>query len=284
MADTVHLSLEEAHALAFGALTASGFSDDQAHAVADTVIAAERDGCTPHGLFRIPFYVRALQNPHVNARAVPELTERAPGVLHVDAQFGFAPLALQMSAEPLADKARANGIAALAINNAYHIAALWPEVERLAEKGLVAFAFTTAMAYVAPAGGTKPLELVNPGFRLFRFHTVINVASSLPQARRSAICAITNFGVNCFTGTADLRVRIGPTDGGDAGRINPRSPSAPLGTFGGAKSLLGRRHPGNPPLVKLLAERIEPWTAKLMSPNTAPMHGRWRSPKRVIRN
>ena len=60
MADTVHLSLDEAHALALGALTASGFSDDQARAVADTVIAAERDGCTSHGLFRIPFYVKAL--------------------------------------------------------------------------------------------------------------------------------------------------------------------------------------------------------------------------------
>jgi LDH2 family malate/lactate/ureidoglycolate dehydrogenase len=162
MADTVHLSLDEAHALALGALTASGFSDDQARAVADTVIAAERDGCTSHGLFRIPFYVKALQNPDVNARAVPELTDRAPGVLHVDAKFGFAPLALQMSADPLADKARGNGIAALAINNAYHIAALWPEVERLAEKGFVAFAFTAAMAYVAPAGGTKPLYGTNP--------------------------------------------------------------------------------------------------------------------------
>jgi delta1-piperideine-2-carboxylate reductase len=54
MADAVYLSLDEAHALALGALTANGFSDDQARAVADTVIAAERDACTAHGLFRIP--------------------------------------------------------------------------------------------------------------------------------------------------------------------------------------------------------------------------------------
>jgi hypothetical protein len=68
MADTVHLSLDDAHALALGALTASSF------------------------LFRIPFHVKALQNPDV--RAVPELADRAPRVLHVDAKFGFAPLAL----------------------------------------------------------------------------------------------------------------------------------------------------------------------------------------------
>ena len=162
MADTVHLSLDEAHALALSALTAKGFSEAQARAVADTVIAAERDECTSHGLFRIPFYAKALQNPDVNATAEPVISDLAPGVLHVDANFGFAPLALKMSADPLAEKARRNGIAALAINNAYHIAALWPEVERLAEKGLVAFAFTAAMAYVAPAGGTKPLYGTNP--------------------------------------------------------------------------------------------------------------------------
>ena len=67
-----------------------------------------------------------------------------------------------MGAEPLMDKAGSNGIAALAINDAYHIAALWPELERVAERGFVTFAFTAAMAYVAPAGGTKALYGTNP--------------------------------------------------------------------------------------------------------------------------
>lgn len=183
MADTVHLSLDDAHALALQALTRKGFSEAQARAVADTVTAAERDECTSHGLFRIPFYVKALQNPDVNAQATPTLTDLAPGVLHVDAHFGFAPLALQMSADPLIEKAKANGIAALAINNAYHIAALWPELERLADKGMVAFAFTAAMSYVAPAGGTRPLYGTNPmGFawpRRDRPPVVFDQASSV---------------------------------------------------------------------------------------------------------
>jgi LDH2 family malate/lactate/ureidoglycolate dehydrogenase len=162
MDDTVRLSLAEAHALALDTLIAHGFSEDQGRAVADTVIAAERDECRSHGLFRIPFYINALKNPDVNPRAEPQISDLASGVLHVDAHFGFAPLALQRSADPLADKARANGIAALAINNAYHIAALWPELERLADKGLVAFAFTSSLSYVAPAGGTRALYGTNP--------------------------------------------------------------------------------------------------------------------------
>jgi LDH2 family malate/lactate/ureidoglycolate dehydrogenase len=63
---------------------------------------------------------------------------------------------------PLVEKARANGIAALALNNVVHFAALWPEVEVLAEQGLVALAFTPSHAWVAPAGGTRPVFGTNP--------------------------------------------------------------------------------------------------------------------------
>lgn len=162
MNDSIHLTLEEVHALAFEALVANGFSAAQARAIADTVTAAERDLCTSHGLFRIAFYVNALNNPDVDPTAVPVVSELAPAVVHVDGRFGFAPLALEMGAAPLVDKARAQGIAALCLNNIYHIAALWPELERVSEQGLAAFAFTAALPYMAPAGGTRPLYGTNP--------------------------------------------------------------------------------------------------------------------------
>ncbi len=162
MNDTVGLSLEEVHALALEALLANGFSGGQARAIAEIVTAAERDLCSSHGLFRIAFYLNALNNAEVDPTAVPVVSELAPAVVHVDGRFGFAPLALEMGTAPLVDKAKRQGIAALCINNVYHIAALWPEVERIAEQGLAAFAFTAALPYMAPAGGTRPLYGTNP--------------------------------------------------------------------------------------------------------------------------
>lgn len=162
MSDPVDLSLAQAHELAYTALMAQGISQPQTNAIADTITAAERDECKSHGLFRVPFYVKALQNPNINPGAEPEIKTLAPSVLHVDAHFGFAPLALQLSREPLIEMARSQGVAALCINNAYHIAALWPETEALAEQGLVAMAFTASMSSVAPAGGSKPLYGTNP--------------------------------------------------------------------------------------------------------------------------
>jgi len=162
MTGQVQLTLEQTHELAYSALVAHGLSQAQAGAIADTITAAERDECKSHGLFRVPFYIKALQNPNINPQAEPEISPLAPAVLHVDAKFGFAPLALQMSRESLIQMARIQGIAALCINNAYHIAALWPETEALAEQGLVAFAFTASMSTVAPAGGSSPLYGTNP--------------------------------------------------------------------------------------------------------------------------
>lgn len=162
MTETVRMNLDDIHRLASDALQARGCSPQQADAIATTVTAAERDGARSHGLFRIPFYIRAIEGSGAVPDAEPRVTELAPAIVQVDGGLGFAPLALQAGAGPLAERARSQGIAALALTNMFHIAALWPEVERLTEQGLVAFAFTGAINYVAPAGGSEPLYGTNP--------------------------------------------------------------------------------------------------------------------------
>ena len=158
----VTLSLDEVRGLATRTLLHLGASQANADAVADVITAAERDECKSHGLFRLPGYAIALRNGRVDGKAVPAIVDLAPGVVQVDARGGFAPLALVAGRSPLAEKARSQGIAAMPLVNAYHFAALWYEVEALAELGLVAFAFVNSRSYVAPAGGTKPLYGTNP--------------------------------------------------------------------------------------------------------------------------
>ncbi|WP_342050916.1 MULTISPECIES: Ldh family oxidoreductase [unclassified Cupriavidus] len=162
MPHAITMTLDDVHALAKRLLQAQGFGARHAQAIANTVTAAERDECRHHGLFRIPFYVNALRAGQASGDAEPTLSVLAPGVLKVDAHYGFSPLALEVADAPLAKLASETGIAAMAVNNALNVAALWPEVERLAERGLVAFAFVAASPYVAPAGGTRPLYGTNP--------------------------------------------------------------------------------------------------------------------------
>jgi delta1-piperideine-2-carboxylate reductase len=123
---------------------------------------AERDICAAHGLFRLPWHVHTLRCGKANGQAKPRLEALAPGVIRLHGDRGFAPLGHRIGLPHLAERARANGIAALAYVDMYHVGALWPEVEWLALDGLIALAFTPSFPYVAPAGGTKPLYGTNP--------------------------------------------------------------------------------------------------------------------------
>lgn len=156
------ISLEQVYQLAYDCMKANGCNNDNATALAETMTNAERDNCHAHGLFRLPGYVAALKSGKVKGDAAPTIKKIAPAVLQLDAHNGYAPLALKAGKQALADCARENGIAAMALIRIHHFAALWMEIEALAESGLAAFAFTAYKPAVAPAGGSKPFFGTNP--------------------------------------------------------------------------------------------------------------------------
>lgn len=162
MTDTVALTLEEARTLSEAAFRRFGANEETARATTDIMIRAEQDRCASHGLFRLQGYCNALKSGKVKGDAAPSLSKVAPGVLRVEGNGGFAPLALEIGLPALAECARDQGIAVLGLVNIHHFAALWPEVETLALEGLCGMAFTQAAPMVAPAGGTKPLFGTNP--------------------------------------------------------------------------------------------------------------------------
>lgn len=156
------LTLDEVHALAVEVLSKHGCDNANANAVADVLTAAERDGCHSHGLMRLPGYVASLKSGKVNGRADPSVEQLAPAVVRVNGDRGFAPLALACGRDALIETARTTGIAALALVDIHHFAALWTEIEPIAEAGLCAVACVSYKPAVIPAGGSKPLYGTNP--------------------------------------------------------------------------------------------------------------------------
>lgn len=150
--------------LAFNCLHHNGCDDENARAVADNIARAELDGCTSHGLFRLPGYVAALRSGKVDgaARPLTTISKMAPSVLNVDAAGGFAPLALEVARPELIALTRKMGIAAMGVVHVHHFSALWADVEPLAEAGLVALACTTYLPAVAPVGTNTPFFGTNP--------------------------------------------------------------------------------------------------------------------------
>ena len=162
MSEEVTLALDEVRRISIDVLKAGGLSDDHAHAIAEVVYAGQRDECHSHGMYRLLGCVRSVKEGKVNPKAIPDVLDHAPGVVRVDAHFGFSPLAFERGKPLLLEKARRTGLAAMAINNCYHFSALWPEVEAISTDGLVALAMTPSHSWVAPAGGGKPMFGTNP--------------------------------------------------------------------------------------------------------------------------
>jgi len=228
--DGVRMTLDELRELARQKLRAVGLPADHADAVAETMVAGERDGCTSHGVYRLLVVAHSVRSGVVVPDAVPVASEPANALVRVDGGGGFAQLALEHGLPLLTQKARDHGIAALALNRVVHFAALWPEVERLAGEGLVALAFTPSHAWVAPAGGAKPVLGTNP------------IAFGWPRPGREAF--VFDFATSAAArGEIELRRRAGeavPDDWGVDSGGRPTTDAAAvldgaMRTFGGHK-------------------------------------------------
>ena len=156
------MGIEEVRGLAEAVLKNQGFSQDQIRSLAQVVVAGQRDECHSHGLYRLLDCVNTLTSGKVVADAQPEVLDQAPGIVRVDAKGGFSQLAFEAGLPILKEKAEKQGIAALAINRCVHFSALWVEIEAITNLGLVAIACNPSHAWVAPAGGTRPLLGTNP--------------------------------------------------------------------------------------------------------------------------
>ncbi len=156
------LSLAAAEDLGFRALRANRVSELQARSTARALVAAEADGLETHGLARVPAYAAQARVGKVEGFAEPKLERLRPGLIRVDAGYGYAFPALDLAVEALPEIARAQGIAAAYVARSHHFGQGGRPCEQLAEQGFCALLFGNAGKSIAPWGGKKPLLGTNP--------------------------------------------------------------------------------------------------------------------------
>jgi delta1-piperideine-2-carboxylate reductase len=139
-----------------------GMSAPNAALVASVVAAAERDGAASHGLLRLDGYIATLRSGWVDGAATPVVTRTAPAILAVDARNGFAQVALAAVRDAAMETARREGLCAVCISDSHHFAALWPDVEPLAEQGFIALTMVNTRSRIVVWGGTRKVLGTNP--------------------------------------------------------------------------------------------------------------------------
>lgn len=156
------LPLPDATRLAARALEAAGASPAMALSTATALVAAEAEGQGGHGLSRVAMYAGFLREGRADGAASPAVLREKGGCAVVDARNGLAFPALDLAVREAARRARAHGVAFVAVTNSHHAGALSLPVRRLAEDGLVALAFTNSPAAMPVPGGRRPILGTNP--------------------------------------------------------------------------------------------------------------------------
>ena len=140
----------------------AGASESNALILAGNCAACERDGNISHGIFRIPGYVASLRSGWVDGKALPHIQSIGPAYVRVDGRNGFGQPAWQAALPLITEMASRCGVAVIAIKNSHHFSALWPDLEPLANLGLVCLTMVTGMCCVAPPGGRSAVLGTNP--------------------------------------------------------------------------------------------------------------------------
>lgn len=156
------LSLDRLQDLAVRALIASKTSPGNAGSVAAALVAAEADGQAGHGLSRLPYYADQAISGKVDGLAVPEAEVTAAAAVRVDARDGFAYPAIDLGFGHVLTMVEKTGVVALAITGSHHFGVAGYHVESLADRGLLALAFSNSPAAIAPWGGARALFGTNP--------------------------------------------------------------------------------------------------------------------------
>lgn len=155
-------SVAEIERMSVAALRNHGAAEWQAAEVARAVARSEETGNIICGLYYLESYCLQLASGRVLGTVEPKVAAPRPGVVMVDAGFGFAQPAFTRGLPVAVAAARENGIATLTIGHSHTCTSLGFFTERIAAEGLIGIGCTNASAIVSGPGGTKPLLGTNP--------------------------------------------------------------------------------------------------------------------------
>lgn len=247
------------------ALQAAGAREEDAHLVADGLVAADLRGVHTHGVLRAGVYVARLRQGSINASAALEVVRDHGAVLLVDAGAGLGIAMATRAMDMAIARAREHGVGVVGVRNSSHCGMLAHLAMRAAAQGMVGIVLSNADAQVAPWGartrflGTNPLAIAVPARS--EPPVVLDMATSaVPHSRVQAAAAR---GEPIPLGWAIDR----------AGRPTEDPAEALLGAllpFGGAKGS------GLSLIIDLLAG---PLTGALPGPEITPLYERLGTPQ-----
>ncbi len=161
----VVISADRLRAVAVRVLSAAGASPPDAAVVADHLVDANLAGHDSHGIGMLPQYVRAIARRVLDPRAHAAIEDPGGPVLAADGRRGFGQVVAREAVEAASTRARALGLAAIGLRNAFHVGRVGTYAEQAARAGQVSIHFVNVVGHaplVAPFRGSDARLSTNP--------------------------------------------------------------------------------------------------------------------------
>jgi LDH2 family malate/lactate/ureidoglycolate dehydrogenase len=144
------------------ALTSAGIPSSDAHLVAESLVEAELEGQSSHGLRQLPPMLTRLHNGLINPRPALQVSGGRTAVALLDADNSLGQVAGARALELSAERAQQVGAGLVAVRRSNALGALSFYLRRFASRGMIGLVFSNAPPSLAPPGSDVPYLGTNP--------------------------------------------------------------------------------------------------------------------------
>ena len=146
-------------------LQSAGADSDRARAVAEHLVVANLKGHDSHGVGMLPNYVGAMVGDLIKPQQDAILTRDSGAVLTFDGSLGFGRIVGIQAMQQGIERAKAHGIACVALGNAAHLGRIGAFAEFCADAGLISTHYVNVVGHdpmVVAYGGRERRFITNP--------------------------------------------------------------------------------------------------------------------------
>lgn len=156
------IEADELREFCFHLLVHANLNQEDAALVADSLVESNLRGIDSHGVARLPHYLERIRQQSIKVHPEMQWEQLGSAAGRVDGDHGLGQLAMVKAADHAIELARDSGAGWVSICNSSHCGALAYYGLRMAQAGMIGFAFTHVDPMVTPHGAREPFCGTNP--------------------------------------------------------------------------------------------------------------------------
>jgi len=143
-------------------LIAAGAPPDHAQIVAKALVDADIEGLGSHGTMMLPMYLDRMIAGSIAPAARGRIVSDTGSQIVIDAENGLGHVVAERAADLVVERARAHGLAAVAVRSAFHFGAAGRFAKSIAQAGCVGIVMANTRPLLSAPGGAERVVGNNP--------------------------------------------------------------------------------------------------------------------------